>query len=55
MFNNLSETYQIILSTCYLSENAFSLDKSNILPFGKGLTLSKTINFRLFQTERVCR
>ena len=35
--------------------NAFNLGESNFLSDGKGLTLSQTTNFRLFQTETVCR
>ena len=34
---------------------AFKLDQSEIVLFGKKFTLSQTTNFRLFQTERVCR
>ena len=33
------------------SANAFNLDVSEILFFGKELTLSQTTNFKLFQTE----
>ena len=38
-----------------LSSNSFSLDKSEILLFQRGLTLSRKTNFRLVQTERFCR
>ena len=37
------------------SANALNLNQSQNLLFGKELTLSKTTNFRLFQTKRVCR
>ena len=35
--------------------NSFNLDQSKILLSGNGLTLSQTTNYRLYQTERVCR
>ena len=38
-----------------LSAKAFNLDQSKIESSGNGLTLSQTIHFRFFQTERVCR
>ena len=38
-----------------LNAKTMNLDKSRILSFGKELTLSQMLNFRLFQTERVCR
>ena len=56
MFSTLLKKEIVILAMLNLSSaNAFNLVTSEILSFGKGLTLSKTTNFRLFQTERVCR
>ena len=37
------------------SANAFNLDQSKILLFGTELTLFQMGNFRLFETERLCR
>ena len=38
-----------------LSATAVNLDEAKDASFGKELTLSQTTNFRLLQTERVCR
>ena len=38
-----------------LSASAFNLEQSKNLSFGKELTHYQMTNFRLFQTERVCR
>ena len=61
MFSTQSKTKIIIwASFILLSANTFNVVTSKILSFGKeltdhGLTLSQATNFRLFQTERVCR
>ena len=57
-FSTLWKIETIILVTFNLSFakiNAFNLDKANIFLLGKELTHYQTTNFRLFQTERVCR
>ena len=38
-----------------MSAICFNLDQSKNLSFGKELTHYQTTNFRLFQTQRVCR
>ena len=56
MFSILSKREIIVLAIFFLSSaNVFNFRKSNSLSFDKDLTLSQTTNFRLFQTERVCR
>ena len=56
MFPKQSRTEIIISATFILwSANAFNLVTSKVLSVGKDLTLSRTTNFRLVQTERVCR
>ena len=56
VFSMLSNTGIVILSTLNLSStNAFNLFKAKILTPGKELNLSQATDFRLFETERVCR
>ena len=56
MFSTLSKTKIIILANFILSSaNAFNLEQSTILSFGKELTLSQTTKFRLVHFERDCR
>ena len=38
-----------------LSADAINMDKAKMFGFGKELTFSQTTNFKLLQTERVCR
>ena len=56
MFSTLSQTENIIGTMIILAlANAFNFVESKKLWFGKELTHYLTTNFRLFQTERVCR
>ena len=55
-FSTLSKTnFNFSATSIFSSANAFNLVWPKILPFGKELTHYQTTNFRLFQTERVCR
>ena len=54
-FSTLPSTNFHFWVTVFFSTNVFSLDKSEIISFDKGLTHYQMTNFRLFQTERVCR
>ena len=55
-FQPIPPKNSVFLVTFILSSvNAFNLDQSQNVLSGKELTLSQTTNFRLFQTERVCR
>ena len=56
MFSTLHKTNLTFLVTLILlSANAFNLDQSQILAFGKELTHYKMKNYRLFQMESCCR
>ena len=52
MFSTVPEAnFNFLFTIILLSANAFNLDKSKFLSFGKELTLSQTTKFRLFQNE----
>ena len=56
VFSTLEQSKIIILTMFNLSSaNAFTMVTSKSLSFGKGLSHYQTTDFRLFQTERVCR
>ena len=56
MFSTYPKTnYNFLVTFMLSSTNAFKLYWSKVLLFGKELTISQTTNFRLIQTERVCR
>ena len=56
VFSTRFEYFLPLLSNLKLSSaNSFIFKECEILSFGKGLTHYQKTNFRLFQTERVCR
>ena len=56
MFSTISKAnFNFRVTFILSSANALNLDLSKVLLFGKELTQHQMTNFKLFQTERVCR